>query len=397
MSKYVPLGEAVDFIRGITFKPDQLIDPASPGAVACMRTKNIQESLDESDIIAVPNGLVRSEEKFLRRGDILLSSANSWELVGKAVPVPELPYKATAGGFISIIRPKNGTDARFLYHWISSPQIQHEIRHCGRQTTNISNLDVGRFLDLSFPYPTGDEQRRIAAILDKADAIRRRRRQALAEIDNLLRATFLDMFGDTLTNLLGWPVRELREVVDPARPITYGIVQAGPHVEGGIPYIRTSDFDGHSLRSSGYGMTSPDIAARFQRSEVRTGDLVFCIRASVGSVARVPDFLNGANLTQGTALIAPGPAVEPDYLLNTLQQNGTQAWIQTRQKGATFKEITLAALRETPIPMPPKNLQQRFASFYIRTSDRCSRLRELNMEADALFSALSQRAFRGEL
>jgi type I restriction enzyme S subunit len=284
-----------------------------------------------------------------------------------------------------------------LYHWISSPQIQHDIRHCGRQTTNISNLDVCRFLDLSFPYPTGGEQRRIAAILDKADAIRRRRRQALTEIDNLLRATFLDMFGDTLTNPLGWPVRELREVVDPARPITYGIVQAGPHVEGGIRYIRTSDFDGHSLRSSGYGMTSPEIAGRFRRSEVRTDDLVFCIRASVGSVARVPGFLNGANLTQGTALIAPGPEVEPDYLLSALQQKGTQTWIKRRQKGATFKEITLATLRETPIPMPPKNLQQRFAGFCIGTSDRRSRMAELNIEAAVLFNSLSQRAFRGEL
>ena len=284
----------------------------------------------------------------------------------------------------------------YLYHYLRLPQM---VNLANTRTTgaNLPRLSPTTLAEFPVRFPPLDEQRRIAAILDKADAIRRRRRQALAEIDNLLRATFLDMFGDTLTNLLGWPVRELREVVDPARPITYGIVQAGPHVEGGIPYIRTSDFDGHSLRSSGYGMTSPDIAARFQRSEVRTGDLVFCIRASVGSVARVPDFLNGANLTQGTALIAPGPAVEPDYLLNTLQQNGTQAWIQTRQKGATFKEITLAALRETPIPMPPKNLQQRFASFYIRTSDRRSRLRELNMEADALFSALSQRAFRGEL
>ncbi|MBE4980853.1 restriction endonuclease subunit S, partial [Enterobacter cloacae complex sp. P3B] len=84
----VKLGEVLTFIRGITFKPEEKIEASDPDAVVCMRTKNIQEELDESDLIAVPKALVKREELFLRHGDILISSANSWNLVGKVVQVP---------------------------------------------------------------------------------------------------------------------------------------------------------------------------------------------------------------------------------------------------------------------------------------------------------------------
>ena len=100
MNKVVPLASTVDFIRGITFKPDDLIDPNDDDAVVCMRTKNIQSDLDTSDLIAVPSRFVRREELFLRPSDMLISSANSWNLVGKTVCVGELNYPATAGGCV---------------------------------------------------------------------------------------------------------------------------------------------------------------------------------------------------------------------------------------------------------------------------------------------------------
>ena len=181
--RLVPLGQYAKFIRGITFKPSQKEDLEAAGAVVCMRTKNVQTYLDESDLIAVPDELVKNQEKFLRGGDILVSSANSWNLVGKCCQVPNLVYKATAGGFISILRPIND-DLRpdYLYRWFSSDAIQHKLRHFGNQTTNISNLDHKRSLKLQIPLPPLFEQKRIAAILDAADALRAKRRESRAPV-----------------------------------------------------------------------------------------------------------------------------------------------------------------------------------------------------------------------
>lgn len=149
----VKLGSVITFIRGITFKPDDVVEPFSEGSIIVMRTKNVQTAgLALDDLIAVPKTMMKRNEQRLQVGDLLMSSANSWELVGKSSFVNDLGYDATAGGFISIIRPDvSQLHPRYLYHWVMAPKNQHDIRYCGRQTTNISNLEVGRFKDLEIP------------------------------------------------------------------------------------------------------------------------------------------------------------------------------------------------------------------------------------------------------
>ena len=204
MISKAPLGKVAEFIRGVTFKPEQLVEFGQEGSLVCMRTKNVQVDLDQSDLISIPTNVVKNSKKLLKEGDLLVSTANSFELVGKASWVPELDYPATAGGFISILRAiPNEVDERYLYHWVVSMKTQHALRYCGRQTTNISNMSFEQALAIEIPLPPLEEQKRIAAILDKADAVRRKRQQAIELADQFLRSVFLDMFGDPVTNPKG--------------------------------------------------------------------------------------------------------------------------------------------------------------------------------------------------
>ena len=198
------LGDVASFIRGITFKPSDIVPVGSPGSVACMRTKNVQSELDLSDVWGIPESFVKRADQYLLTGDLLVSSANSWNLVGKCCRVPQLHWPATFGGFISVLRgDPSQIEARYLYNWFSSPRIQVTVRSFGQQTTNISNLNVGRCLRLCLPLPSLPEQRRIAEILDKADALRAKRRAALAHLDTLTQSIFLDMFGDPVASEFG--------------------------------------------------------------------------------------------------------------------------------------------------------------------------------------------------
>ena len=150
----VQLGEHAALIRGITFKPVDKCAPEDDGAIVCMRTKNVQVTLDQADLIAVPRTLVKSPDKMLSEGDILVSSANSWNLVGKCCQVRDLHFPSTAGGFISILRPTTqDLDAGYLYRWFSSDRVQATLRSFGNQTTNISNLNHKRTLKLQLPSP----------------------------------------------------------------------------------------------------------------------------------------------------------------------------------------------------------------------------------------------------
>ncbi|MBM5821249.1 MAG: hypothetical protein FJ082_01950 [Cyanobacteria bacterium K_Offshore_surface_m2_011] len=209
----IPIGEVAELIRGITYKPSDVCDATDPTAVACMRTKNVQEDLDEPDIVWIPASLIRNSSKYLKPGDILVSSANSWNLVGKGCWVPELSYLASAGGFISILRGNQArVDLRYLYHWFVSPMTQAKLRSYSNKTTNISNLDHSRTLATAIPLPPLEEQRRIAAILDKTGELSgaNRRRQNLLKAFPL--SVFRQMFGDPRQNPFQWPVFRLGEI-----------------------------------------------------------------------------------------------------------------------------------------------------------------------------------------
>jgi type I restriction enzyme S subunit len=277
-------------------------------------------------------------------------------------------------------------DARFALHFLQTVRLPEDLGY---------SRHFKYLREASVPRPPLAEQRRIAATLDTADAIRSKRKKAIALSEELLRSTFLEMFGDPLSNPNGWPVLPLSEVVSKGTIVTYGIVQAGPHVEGGIPYIRTGDIKESRILVSGLLRTSPSVAARYQRSEVRAGDLVMSIRATVGTVAVVPPELDGANLTQGTARISPGENTNREFLFEHLRVPGMQRWLQERVKGATFKEITLGALRTAPVMLAPLPLQEDFARFAAHQRSIVVKQEDALSKSMELFGGLVSRAFRG--
>ncbi len=283
-------------------------------------------------------------------------------------------------------------ELRYLVRALRNGSLRKAISGTAQPQITRQGLTV-----ISIPLPPLPQQRRIAEVLDRAEALRAKRRAVLAKLDTLTQSIFLDLFGDPATNPKGWPVHLLYEVVKQGTIVTYGIVQAGEEYPAGIPYIRTGDIvDGeivqHDLRH-----TDPAIAARFLRSRVEAGEIVISIRATVGTTAVVPPELDGANLTQGTARIAPGSLVDRTYLLYYLRASGTQHWISLQIKGATFREITLTRLRELPVQVPPMSLQCDFARRIAAVETLRTVHRASIAKLDALFAVLQHRSFQGEL
>ncbi len=327
-------------------------------------------------------------------GDIVF--ARTGATTGKSFLIRECPKDAVFASYLIRVRVSTSVDPGYLSHFFNSPnywaQITQSARGVAQPGVNATTLKT-----LKLPLPPLPEQKRIAAILDKVDSIRRKRQEAVRLTEELLRSAFLEMFGDPVTNPKGWEVQQLADIVAPGRIVTYGIVQAGPHIDDGVPYIRTGDIQDGKIKIEGLLRTSKEIAQSYKRSEVNTGDLVMSIRATVGTIAPLPDELDGANLTQGTARISPGPTVMKDYLLWAIRSESSQQWIQKQVKGATFKEITLGKLRELPILVPPMRLQKEFKAI----SDKCNSLISNTITSmeyyDILFNTLLQRAFNGEL
>jgi type I restriction enzyme S subunit len=278
-------------------------------------------------------------------------------------------------------------DRRYLWYVLNDEGRWHR---SGSAQPYIKPSDVkSHAIDLP-PLP---EQRRIAAILDQVDGLREKRRSSIALAESTREAFFSAMFGDDgRIDLV-----PLSDVVREGTSITYGIVQAGPEVPNGVPYIRTSDLVNGQISDSKIRHTTEQIAARFPRSQVQHGEIVMSIRATVGTTAMVPVHLDGANLTQGTARIAPGRAIDGRFLLGFLQSASAQRWITAQAKGATFREITLGRLRELLVPVPEMGKQLKFADA-MRTTDLALDVQSAHLRLlDELFASLQHRAFAGEL
>ena len=163
----VELGEVLKIIRGISFPKDAKVFEPKKGYVACLRTANVQREVDWNDLWFVPEELVKRDEQFLEIGDILISTANSLYLVGKVSPVTHLPVRSTLGAFISLLRPSDNLNKKFMYYQVNSYDVQERIRATASTTTNISNVSTKKLAGIGLVVPPKNEQKRIVAEIEK--------------------------------------------------------------------------------------------------------------------------------------------------------------------------------------------------------------------------------------
>ena len=313
-------------------------------------------------------------------------------------------------GFMPGIR-----DHVWAFYWLSGLDFRR-LANPGA----VPSVNEGQLQDTPVVLPPAAEQRAIAVFLDReterinALVTKKERLIELLQEERIALITRAVTRGvdpnvvikDSGVEWLGeipahWEVRELRRLNRKRTSITYGIVQAGPDVEDGIPYIRTSDMAGDVLPRGGYLRTSREIDAQYQRSKVSAGDVVVAIRATVGKALQVPTYLDGANLTQGTAKVAPGEMVEGRFLLAALQSRSSRQHFEALAKGATFREITLDMLRRFPIPVPPLSEQRTIVAFLEAEGARIDllvdRVREAINRLKELRTALISAAVTGKI
>lgn len=263
-------------------------------------------------------------------------------------------------------------EPEFYKHVFESDVFFQELRgvvQVGARAHGLLNVTPSEFMNVSVVCPPLPEQKKIAAILSSVDdAIAatqavidqtRKVKEGLLQ-DLLTRGIGHIRFKQTEIGVIpeGWEVKRLENVV--TSPITYGIVQAGVHVNDGVPYIRVSDMTGFELSPQGMLRTAPELAAKFKRSEVRAGEVVCALRGVIGHVMRVPEALDGANLTQGTARIAPDCRIlSQEYLLWAMRSPVVNSQALCEAKGSALKEISLNSLKKLLIPIPCKEEQLR--------------------------------------
>jgi type I restriction enzyme, S subunit len=329
-------------------------EPAGVDDVVVLRSTDIaldgRWAIDEPAVRSIP-GPERAV-KTLRADDlVVVKSSGSQAHLGKTARVSaEVALSRPCfANFVQRLRPKASADSRYLWYLLNSSYASAQLEMLGTTTTGLRNLNgeiLGSVVCPDFSLRT---QSAIADFLDaetsRIDALMGKKRRMIGLIRERAR---------TVEDAVLWSNvdREipLMHSVQLQRPVMYGIVLPGPDVGGdGIPIVKGGDVAA-GLFLDRLARTTAEIERPYARARLRPGDLLFAIRGGVGDAAIVPLELDGANITQDVARVAPAAGVTSEWLLHVLRSRTFQRRAGELVRGATITGLNIRDLERIRIP-----------------------------------------------
>ena len=339
---------------------------------------------------------------YFERGDILFAKITPCFENGKATYLDSLPLGVGFGSTeFHVLRPNKGVHGRYLFHMIWNPIFRYLAAKAMTGAAGQKRVPTDFVKQFKIPLPSQDEQKRIAAILDKADAIRRKRQDAIDLADTFMRSVFLKMFGDPVTNPMGWDEATIDDVASVQGGLSLSSKRKKNPIE--MPYLRVANVFrnyldlkeiktikatqkecektllsiGDILIVEGHGNKN-----EIGRCAIWDGSIEEClhqnhlIRVRVGSDKATPEYVS--------------------YYINS--QGGRLQMLRSGRTTSGLNTISMSKVKSTKLFLPSKNLQNKFSQICHKYAARSQkRLQSLKLESNNLFSSLQQRAFRGDL
>jgi type I restriction enzyme, S subunit len=301
--------------------------------------------------------------------------------------------------YVFQVTPKN--DLSYIAHYLRS-EIFLKTAPIDGTPGQLPRIRSGEITATPIPLPPLAEQRRIAAILDAADALRQQRRQALRLLDQLSQSIFLDMFGDPEGH--GWPMSTVEEVASSQK----NAIRTGPFgsqllheefVAEGIAVLGIDNAVANEFRWGQRRYIPERKYTELERYTVKPGDVIITIMGTCGRCAIVPTDIPLAINTKHLCCITLDPAkCLPEFMHAYFLQHPTaKSYLGQTSKGAIMDGLNMGIVKSMPIPVPPIDLQQQFAALLQVLAVQKKSARDAASHLDTLFAALQHRAFRGEL
>ncbi len=215
------------------------------------------------------------------------------------------------------------------------------------------------FLSMDIPLPDRDTQSKILKTMKQTTSVLYSRQQQLAKLDELIKARFVEMFGDK-----NYHYESLINLILDGTSLSYGIVQPGNDGTGDMGVLRPVDIVDGKLTMSSIKYIDRSIGEGFKKTELDGDELLITVRGTTGITALTDGRFAGMNVTRGIAVIRYNrKKINPLYLNAYFNTDESQRYIQEHTRGATLQQINLSDLRIQRIMLPPLSLQNQFAAF----------------------------------
>lgn len=294
------------------------------------------------------------------------------------------------------IMPGERLDRTFLTHFLRQPSM---IEFANSRTTgaNLPRLSPKALAEFEVPLPPRDEQKRIAAILEQADGLRRKRQRSLDRLNQLGQAIFHEMFGDPFAPNAGAAVRlaDVAELINGDRSSNY---PSGDDIKDkGVLFLNTTNIKNGNLDLSKSQFITEEKFRSLSRGKLRRDDLVITLRGTLGQCALFDCEHQTGFINAQMMIIRATERVLPRFLAEYISFPSVQDRLKRSNTGSAVPQLTAAQFKEVPIVLPNLSEQRRFVeAINFARSVHKTDVAHLNY-LDALFASLQHRAFRGEL
>ncbi|OBB22077.1 restriction endonuclease subunit S [Mycolicibacterium fortuitum] len=374
-----------------------------PDGVFQFRMNNVSKdsTLDLDKRRRVPPDANRQLSNYLvQPGDVLFNATNSPDNVGKSILVPEIDEPAVfSNHFIRLRVDNQRLDSAFLWRWLQWQFQRGTFHSMCRQWVNQATVSRESLLRLTIDVPLPDEQRRITAILDHADALRARRVSTIEKLDGLVESIYLNLFEDFAGKFAA--VSEIASSEN-------GSIRTGPFgsqllhsefVEEGVAVLGLDNVVGNTFNWGERRYITPSKYDTLQRYTVRPGDVLISIMGTCGRCVVVPADIGLAINTKHICAITLDPEIAlPEFVRATfLWHPSARHHLAQRTKGSIMDGLNMGIIKDMPVPLPDLDVQHDFVTQAIGTDQSRKSLVASRHHLDELFISLQSRAFRGEL
>ncbi len=375
----VKLGSLGEIFIGLTYKPD---DVANDGTVV-LRSSNIQNGgLVFNDIVRVKCEI--KEKLYVKENDILMCSRNgSAQLVGKCTLIPKINEAMTFGAFMTIIRtPVNS----FIRYFFDSDNFRKQLK--GSATTTINQITRSMLEEIEIPFYKAEEQQKIAITLTKIYDLISLRKQQLAKLDELVKARFVELFGDINTNDKKWDSQPLGELCTIVRGGSPRPIES--FLGGDVPWIKIGDAtkgDNIYLHATKEHIIQDGVK---KSRMVKSGSLIFANCGVSLGFARIITF-DGCIHDGWLAMEDIDPRLDKVFLLQALNQM-TDHFRKIAPAG-TQPNLNTAIMKAYVQIIPPMELQKEYIAFVEQTDKSKSAIQKSLDKLETLKGALMQKYF----
>ena len=280
-------------------------------------------------------------------------------------------------------------DVRYFFYFMKSVKMEEH-----SESTTVPSVRKSKLENIEITVPDMQEQQQVAATLDKLQSIITHRKQQLLKLDELVKARFVEMFGDPVDNPLGWDKKQLQEIVSDDCTISYGIVQTGDDQVEGVPVFRPVDIVNRIPVLSELKKTTKEISDRYKRTILRGHELLITVRANIADTCIVGEEFAGCNVGRGIVpLRTKETIVILEFLKYQLDNRHLNERIKSKAKGITLIQLNMEDLRLVELIVPPIELQKSYVSFAEQTDKSKVAVQKALDEAQLLFDSLMQEYF----